>query len=231
MEFAQPLLEGTLLRRDRRFCAQIKLRSGEEITAHCANPGNMTGCSEPGSRVLVSCSPNPKRRFAHQIEVIYAGRTAVGVHVGRPASVVAEAIAAGSIPEVAGYASMRRQKPSQSMGVDLVLEGNGLRPCHIRTENVTLAVSGTAYHPDTPMGDDVPYLAHLTDLVRAGHRAMILFVVQRSDAKGFQLAEHVDDVFVQALRDTAARGVELLVYQAKVNKKAIRLGKAMPFVS
>ena len=123
MRFEDPLLEAKLIRRYKRFLADVKLRTGEEITVHCANPGGMLGISDPGSKVLLSATNDPRRKFDHQLEIIYSGRTPVGIHTGRPITVVSEAIMAGQIPELAGYATMRRlPKNSRNSRVDLLLD-------------------------------------------------------------------------------------------------------------
>lgn len=231
MRFEQPLIEGTLIRRYNKFLADVKLRNGDEITAHCANPGSMTGCSEPGSKVLISIHEDPRRKFKHQIEIIYAGRTPVGIHTGRPVGVVTEAIIAGKVPELAGYATLRRDgKPQRGLNiprVDATLEGNGLRSCHLLIENVTMAYENVAYFPDAVQQDGIRNLQHLTDIVREGNRAMVFYVAQRVDVEWFRPADHVDPEFSVAFRDAVARGVEVICYRAKVTRKGIELDKKL----
>ena len=224
MRFEQPLLEGTLLKRERRFQAEVRLPNGEEITAHCANPGSLLGCADPGNKVLISKNDNPRIKFEHQLEVIYAGRTPVGVHMARPLAVVNEAIAQGQLEQLAGYAQMRRLNRSpKNAYADLVLEGNGLRPCYIHVQSVTLAQEKIAYYPDTSVPDAVEVMDALTNLVREGSRAMIFFVAQRKDVEWFRPAEHIDAEYTQAFRDAVARGVEPICYRAHVTKKGIEL--------
>lgn len=229
MRYEQPLLEGTLIRRYKRFLADIKLRTGEEVTAHCANPGSMMGCSEPGSRVLISVKEDPRRRFKHQIEIVYSGRTAVGIHAGRPANVLLEAIINGKISELAGYETLKRaNKTPRDSCVDVLLEGNGLRPCHVAVKSCTLAYEGVAYYPDAVTIPGVDEMCELTDLVREGSRAMVFMLVQRSDVEWFRPADHIDPDFGQAFRDAIARGVESLCYRAKVTRRGIELDKKLP---
>jgi sugar fermentation stimulation protein A len=229
VRFDQPLIEGTLIRRYKRFLADVKLRNGDEITAHCANPGSMMGCSEPGSKVLVSVHEDPRRRFKHQIEIIYAGRTAVGIHTGRPTTVLTEAIMHGKISELAGYATLKREVRTQRMeNIDITLEGNGLRPCFISVRNVTLAYESVGYFPDAITQNSAQDMSELTDLVREGSRAVVFFVAQRSDVEWFRPADHIDPDFGQAFRDAIARGVEALCYRAKVTRKGIELDKKLP---
>ncbi|MEE8409956.1 MAG: DNA/RNA nuclease SfsA [Myxococcota bacterium] len=224
MRFDQPLIEGTLLKRYKRFLADVRLNNGSKITAHCANPGSMMGCSEPGSKVLLSVHDDPRRKFMHQLEIIYAGRTPVGVHTGRPNAVVAEAIEAGKVSELAGYATLRREvQVGRNCRIDLLLKGNGLRPCYVEVKNVTLAQDGVAYFPDAVTTRGVKHMVELTDLVREGNRAMVIFLAQRADVNQFRLADHIDPDFGQALRDAAARGVEVICYRAKVTRRGIAL--------
>ena len=228
MRFEEPLLEGTLIRRYKRFLADIKLRNGDEITAHCANPGSMMGCSEPGSRVLISVHEDPRRRFKHQIEIVYSGRTPVGIHSGRPVTVLTEAVMNAKVSELAGYATLRRSnKVPRDSCVDVFLHGNGLRPCNIAVKNVTLAYEGIAYYPDAVTTTGIQEMSELTDLVREGSRGMIFYLVQRSDIECLRPADHIDPEFSQAFRDAVARGVEAICYRAKVTRKGIELDKRL----
>ncbi len=229
MRFDEPLIEGTLLRRHKRFLADVRLASGEEVTAHCANPGSMAGCSDPGSKVLLSLSEDPRRRFKHQLEIIFAGRTPVGVHTGRPNAVVAEAIEQAMIPELAGYATMRREVPyGRDSRIDLLLEGNALRRCFVEVKNVTMAEGDIAYFPDAVTERGTRHMTELTDIVREGNRAMVIFLVQRGDVTRFRPADHIDPEFGQAFRDAVARGVEAACYRAKISRRSIELDQRLP---
>jgi sugar fermentation stimulation protein A len=229
VRFEQTLIEGTLLRRYKRFLADVKLASGEEVTVHCANPGSMMSCSDPGSKVLVSLHDDPRRKLKHQLEIIYVGRTPVGIHTGRPNAVVAEAITMGRISELAGYATLRREvRFGRDSRVDLLLEGNGLRSCYVEVKNVTLARDGVAYFPDAVTARGTKHMAELTDIVREGHRAMVLFLAQRADVERFRPADEIDSEFGQALRDAIARGVEPVCYRSKITRRGIELDVQLP---
>ncbi len=228
MRFEQPLIEGTLKARNKRFVAEVELESGEAISARCANAGSMLGVSEPGSKVLLSVHDDPKRKFKHQLEIIYSGRTAVGVHTGRPSSVITEALQEGLIPELAGYARMRREVPfNRDSKISILLEGNGLRPCYVEVLNVTLADGDTALFPDSLDERLLDRMVELTDLVREGNRAMIMFLAQRQDVERFRPADHIDPEFGQAFRDAVARGVETLGYRAKVTRQGIEFDERL----
>ena len=229
VRFEQPLIEGTLIERRRKFVAEVKLNNGDEIKAHCANPGSLLSCSEPGSKVLVSVHDSPRSRFKHHLEIIYAGRVPVGVHTGRPAGVVAEAIGQAKIRDLAGYATLGRDTSNgRSTRIDLVAKGNGLRPCYMKVENVTLVANGTAFFPDLVVPSGPQHMHDLTNLVREGNRAMIMLVAQRSDATQLRLADKIDPEYTQAFRDAVARGVEALCFRAKVTRKGIQLDEPLP---
>lgn len=228
MRFDTPLIEGTLIRRN-RYLADVRLPNGDEVTAHCAHNGSMIGCSDPGSKVLLSQHNDPRRKLRHQVEIIYAGRTPVGIHTGRPLAVVAEAILQGKVSELAGYATLRREAAvAHGAHVDIALEGNGLRACFIQVKNVTMAENKVAYFPDAPNAQECERVLELTDLIREGYRGMAIFVAQRGDVEAFRPADHIDADFAETLRDCVARGVEVLVYRATVTRKGIELAERLP---
>jgi len=228
VRFEQPLLEGTLLRRHKRFLADVRLDNGEEVTAHCANPGSMQGVSEPGSKVLVSVDKDPHRKFKHELEIIYSGRILVGIHTGRPNAVVSEAVSKGVIPELAGYATMRRDVEfGRDRHIDLLLEGNGLRTCFVAVKSVTMSEGDAAMFPDAVTERATRQMSELVDIVREGNRAMVFFLAQRADVERFRVADQMDVEFGQALRDAMARGVEVVCYRAKVQRRGIELDRRL----
>lgn len=228
MRFEQPLVEGTLKARSNRFVAEVELESGEAVSARCANSGSMLGVSEPGSKVLLSVHDDPRRKFQHQLEIIYSGRTPVGVHTGRPSYVITEALQQGLIPELAGYAKMRREVPfNRDSKISILLEGNGLRPCYVEVLNVTLAENDTALFPDAPEDKMIDRMVELTDLVREGNRAMVIYLAQRLDVERFRPADQIDPEFGQAFRDAVARGVETLGFRARVSRQGIEFDERL----
>ena len=228
MRFDDPLVEAKLIRRYKRFLADVQLRSGEEITVHCSNAGGLQGISDPGTKVLLSKTNDPRRKFNHQLEIVYSGRTPIGIHTGRPITVVGEAIRDGLIPELAGYATMRRiPRANRVERIDLVLEGNGLRPCYIVVENVTLEKETVARFPDAKHPQGIDVIHNLTNLVREGNRGMVIFVAQRSDVESFELADQLDSEYCEAFRDGVARGVEALCFRARVSRKGIDFEKPL----
>ena len=228
MNFEEPLVEAKLIRRYKKFLADVQLCSGEEVTVHCTNPSSMTGLSDPGSKVLLSETASPRRKFTHQLEIIYSGRTPVGIHTGRPITLVAEAIMKGQIPELAGYSTIRRiPRKEQTHNLGLVLEGNSQRTCFLAAESVSHERDGIAAFPDMKHREGLKLLEHMTNLVREGNRAMVIFVVQRLDVQKFTLADQLDSEYCEMFRDSVARGVETLSYRAKISRKSIELDKRL----
>ncbi|MCF6256030.1 MAG: DNA/RNA nuclease SfsA [Gammaproteobacteria bacterium] len=232
MEFPQPLIEGRLLKRYKRFLADVELKKGEVITAHTANTGAMTGCSEPGSRVWLSISDNPKRKYPHSWEIVeVAPKVLCGINTLLGNHLVNEAIVADRVPELKGYAHIRREVPygEERSRIDLLLEPSGSAPpCYVEVKNVTLADNGVALFPDAVTVRGTKHLRELTHVVEQGARAVIFYCVQRNDCREFRPAETIDAVYAQTLREAMEKGVEAIAYQADVSVTGIRLTKVMP---
>lgn len=223
MRFKSPLLRGTLIQRYKRFLADVRLASGEVVTAHCTNTGSMMGCKEPGSEVYISRSDNQNRKLLYTWELIKADNTWVGINTMHPNKLVPEAVTAGVIAELCGFNTIRREvKVSEHSRLDLCLEGkNG--NCFVEVKNVTLAVNGAAAFPDAVSERGTRHLKELMRLKRQGHRAAIVFVIQRSDCDSFRPADEIDQEYGRWLRRAIKAGVEALPYRAKVTPKEILL--------
>ncbi len=232
MEFSQPLIEGRLLKRYKRFLADVELKNGEVITAHTANTGAMAGCSEPGSRVWLSISDNPKRKYPHSWEIVeVAPGVLCGINTLLGNHLVNEAIVADRIPELKGYAHIRREVPygEERSRIDLLLEPSGFAPpCYVEVKNVTLADNGVALFPDAVTVRGTKHLRELTHVVEQGARAVIFYCVQRNDCREFRPAETIDAVYAQTLREAMEKGVEAVACQADVCVAGIHLTKAIP---
>lgn len=227
MIFESELIRGTLLRRYQRFFADVRLDTGELITAHCTNTGSMMGCDRPGSAVYVSRSRNGNRKLAYTWELIRSRRAWVGVNTMRPNRLVAEAIRADVIKELRGYATLRREvKVSGRSRLDLCLEGGGGR-CFVEVKNVTLAIGRAAAFPDAASERAAKHLKELMRLRRQGHRAALVFVIQRGDCDYFRPADEIDPEYGRWLRRAAKAGVEVLPYSAKVSPQEIALTKRL----
>ena len=222
MRFDEPLIPGAFLRRYKRFLVDVELADGKVITAHCPNSGSLKTCTAPGWPVLLSDSHNPKRKLRLTWEMIDNGRCWIGINTHRANALAAEAIAAGTIPELGGYRSIRREvRYGERSRVDLLLEGDR-PPCWVEIKNVTLVDEAGRYaFPDAPTERGRRHLAELTARVREGDRAVMLFVIQRSDGTGFVPAANIDPAYATALTAARHAGVEVLAWRAEVQPTAI----------
>lgn len=223
MRFTSRLIRGTLIQRYKRFLADVRLENDDIVTAHCTNTGSMMGCKEPGSKVYISRSDNINRKLLYTWELIKTDGRWVGINTLHPNKLVPEAIGSGVIAELSGYQSIRREvKVSAHTRLDLCLEGNN-GCCFVEVKNVTLAANGTAAFPDAVSERGTRHLRELMRLKRHGHRAAIVFVVQRADCKSFRPADEIDSEYGRWLRRAVKAGVEVLPYAAKVTAMEIVL--------
>ena len=229
MRFSAPLFPATLIKRYKRFLADVVLPSGETVTVHCANPGSMIGLAAAGARVWLSKSDNPKRKLAHSWELIEVdfggGAELVGINTAHPNALAAEAIAAGAIAELAGYVSLRREvKYGKSSRVDFLLEGVGRPPCYVEIKNVHLMRRpGLAEFPDAVTRRGAKHLGELADMAAAGARAVMLFLIQIGSARRFALARDIDPAYGKAFDAARAAGVEMLAYRCRITCDGIEV--------
>ncbi len=230
MNFSAPLTVGTLIKRYKRFLADVRLEDGGEITAHIANSGAMTGLAAPGSRVWLSRSDNPKRKLAYTWELVEADGTLVGVNTAHPNAIVAEAIAAGRIPELAGYAELRREvRYGVNSRIDVHLSDPARPRCLVEVKNVHLMrTPGLAEFPDAVTARGAKHLREMADAVRAGDRAVMVYLVQRGDCDRFALAADVDPAYARAFADARAAGVEALCLACAVTPQGLTLDRPLP---
>lgn len=232
MKFPARLVAGRLIRRYKRFLADVQLADGV-ITAACPNTGSMLGCCEPGSRVWLSESDRATRKYRHTWEIVEVGKVMVGINTGLPNALVAEAIGAGSIPELAGYSSLRREVAfgEERSRVDLLLEDPARPPCYVEVKNVTAAVtSGVAVFPDAVSDRGAKHLRELMRLKAAGLRPVQLYCVQRGDVREVRPADAIDPEYGRTLRQALEAGVEVMAYRAKVTPREIRIEERIPVV-
>src|SRR5712672_2441119 len=231
MRFAAPLVPATLVRRYKRFLADVVLPTGEEITAHVANPGAMTGLAAPGARVWLSKSDNPKRKLAYSWELIEVdfggGSELVGVNTAHPNALAAEALAAGLIPELVGYAAARREvRYGRNSRVDFLLEDPARAACYVEVKNVHLMRrQGHAEFPDAITVRGARHLDELAAMVAAGHRAVMLFLIQIGSAERFGLAADIDPTYARAFERACAAGVEAIAYRCAITADGISLAR------
>jgi sugar fermentation stimulation protein A len=229
MIFPAPLEPGILLKRYKRFLADIRLPNGKQITVHCPNSGAMLTCSTPGSKVYLSKSGNPKRKYPYTLEMIQEDSTWIGVNTTLTNHLVAEGILNGDIVELQNPDSLKREiKTSNSSRLDLLL-AKGARDIYIEVKSCTLAVDRCAMFPDAVTARGTKHLLELADLVARGKEGVIFFLVQRADADWFRPAAHIDALYAKTLEQVHRKGVEILVYQAEVLPQEIRIVRSLPF--
>jgi len=224
-------VRGRLLRRYKRFLADVETADGEKLTVHCPDPGSMRGCLREGAAVRCSRSASPKRKLAHTLEMIRVGRCWVGVNTGRANDAVALALAAGAVPELAGYRRSEREvRTGERSRLDfrLVDHPRDPRPAWLEVKSVTLAEGDVGLFPDSPTERGRRHLDELTRLRREGARAALLFLVQRADCRSVSPADAIDPAYGDALRAADAAGVELFALGARVTARAIRVERRLP---
>jgi sugar fermentation stimulation protein A len=235
MKFVTPLIRGRLIRRYKRFLADVVLDDGREVTATCPNTGSMIGLTAPGSVVWLSLSDSPTRKYPHTWEMVEAdlgaGPAIVGINTNHPNRIVSEAIASGTILELKGYATLRREvKYGLSSRIDILLESPSKPLCYVEIKNVHLSRKlGLAEFPDSVTERGVKHLVELSAMVAAGHRAVMLYLIQRADAERFAFAQDIDPRYVAAYEAARSAGVEALAYGCDVKPEGIEIIRPVPF--
>ncbi|MGY6569977.1 MAG: DNA/RNA nuclease SfsA [Salinarimonas sp.] len=238
MEFSQPLTEGRLLRRYKRFLADILLDDGREVTAHVANPGSMLGLDTPQARVLLSHSDNPRRKLAWSWELVEASPVTggaprwVGVNTALPNRLVAEALALGRLTPFRDYPQVRQEvKYGKASRVDFLLGRDGAPPCYLEVKNVHLMrEDGLAEFPDCTAARSAKHMHELAAMTAQGARAALVYVVQMA-AERFSVAADIDPVYAQACRVAREAGVEIYAYGCQVDPQGIVITRPLPVLA
>ncbi len=237
MRYCSELIPATLIKRYKRFLADVRLDDGGIETVHVANPGSMMGLQAPGSRVWLSRSPNLKRKLPLSLELIEVdfggGPELVGINTSNPNAIVAEALTAGAIAELTGYETIRREvRYGRASRVDFLLQQAGRPDCYVEVKNVHLMRrQGLAEFPDSVTDRGARHLEELGAMVRAGSRAVMLFVIQIASANSFDLARDIDPAYGAAFDKARAEGVEALAYTCRVGSDGVFLAAAVPIVA
>lgn len=228
MKFETELIKGTLIKRYKRFLADVTLENGEVVTAHCANSGSMLSVKDEGATVWLSPSNNPKRKLKYTWEIIEVDGCNVGINTGHPNKIVEEAILAGQIKELTGYANLRREvKYGQNSRIDVLLEDDDKPKCYVEVKNVTLKRGQNADFPDAVTARGAKHLRELGDMVEEGHRAVMFYLVQRSDCAIMDIARDIDPTYDEELKTAIKRGVEVICYQCDVGLDEIKVTSAL----
>jgi sugar fermentation stimulation protein A len=229
-----PLLRGTLLKRYKRFLADVRLDDGRLVTAACPNTGSMLGLTTPGAAVWLSQSDSPTRKYPFTWELVEAdlgkGPRLVGINTGHPNKLVAEAVAARRIEALAGYPTLRREvRYGRNSRIDLLLECATKGLCYVEVKNVHLSRRhGLAEFPDSVTARGVKHLSEMSDMVRQGHRAVMVFLIQRSEARRLTLARDIDPGYAAAFAAARAVGVEAVALRCRVGVEEIAVDRPVP---
>ncbi len=231
MRFPTPLVPARLIRRYNRFLADAELESGEAVTAHCPNPGSMMGLAEPGSRIWLEPNDDPRRklRWGWRLVELPGGHWA-GIDTAVPNRVVKEALAAGAIPRLAGYGRVRPEVLyGKASRVDFLLTEPGLPDAFVEVKNVHLRrTADWAEFPDSVTVRGAKHLAELADMVAQGHRAVMLYLVQRTDCARLRMAADLDPAYAAAFDAARAAGVEMLCHGTGIGREGVDIGPELP---
>jgi len=233
VEFSNPLVRGTLIKRYKRFLADIRLDTGRTVTAHCANTGSMLSVRSAGSPVWVSPATNPNRKLKYTWELVEVNGQLVGINTGHPNQIVSEAIERDIIPELSGYSSLKREKKyGKNSRIDILLEQEGRIPCYVEVKNVTLKRNQKpncpAEFPDAVTSRGTKHLEELSQMVRDGARSMMFYLIQRSDCSSFAIASDIDPNYANGLKLALSVGVEAACYSCNVSTTGITIQKPIP---
>lgn len=229
MVFKEKLIAATLLKRYKRFLADVVLDDGSVLTAYCPNTGSMRSCSTPGSRVYLSYSASKTRKYPHTLEMIREADTWIGVNTGLTNSIVTEAIRQGKIGELGQVENIATEvKVSAKSRLDVAVVAAG-KTIYIEVKNCSLVENGIAMFPDAVTARGTKHLLELKELVSNGCGGIIFYLVQRMDAKSFAPASHLDPLYARTLAEVCEQGVQVVVYQAEVTPEEIEVVGPLPY--
>jgi len=225
----EKLIKGKLIKRYKRFLADIILENGEEITAHVPNSGAMTSCIEENCDVWVTFHDNPKRKLKYTLELTKMGKELICTNTGVANKIAIEAIENKTIKELQGYSSLKpEQKYGEKSRIDILLE-NANQKCYVEVKSVSLKIKDNLAFPDAVTSRGTKHLNELKTMVEQGHRAVMLYVIQRTDNLPFRLACEIDKKYCEAFKEVTKQGVEVLVYQSNINFDKIFIDKKIAF--
>ena len=239
LRYPEPLIQARLIKRYKRFLADVAFPDGSEGIAHCGNPGSMMGLADPGSSVWLSPNRNPTAKLAWRWEIATQtcpdGPAAVGINTNLANRIVESALRTGQIKSLSGYSDMRREVRygRRNSRIDLLLEDAERSPCYVEVKSVTLRRPygpdpTAAQFPDAKTERGAKHLAELSDIVSEGARAVMLYLVQRSDCTHFSLAQDIDPAYASAFAQARAAGVEAICYDCIVTPEGIKLNSSVP---
>lgn len=231
MRFETPLIPAVLIRRYKRFLADCRLEDGREVTAHCANPGSMMGLAEPGMKIWLEPNDDPKKKLKYGWRLVeHDGGHFTGVDTSVPNRALRAALENGDVAELAAYKTVRAEvKYGANSRIDFLLSQDGLPDCYVEVKSVTLSRQpGLAEFPDSVTARGTKHLGELANMAAQGHRAVMLYLVQRTDCDRFQLAADIDPAYADAFASAQAAGVERLVMGTKISPAGVEAGAPIP---
>ncbi|WP_404934880.1 DNA/RNA nuclease SfsA [Nitratireductor sp. L15S-10] len=232
MEFSAPLIEARLIRRYKRFLADVMLMDGTELTVSVPNTGSMLGLTARGSRVYLSHSDDPKRKYRHRLEIVEADGTLVGINTGLPNRLAEEAIHAGLVSDLATYDTLKReQRYGERSRIDMLLEDPRRPRAYVEVKNVHfMREEGLAEFPDTVTERGARHLHELAAMRQAGHRAVMIYLVQRGDCQRFRLCGDLDPAYAKAFALADKAGVEAYAIKCQITPEAIKPDRLIDIV-
>lgn len=230
MRFQTPLIPATLIRRYKRFLADCRLEDGREVTAHCANPGSMMGLAEPGMRIWLEPNNDPKKKLKFGWRLVeHDSGDFTGVDTSVPNRALRAALEARAIAPLAAYDSVRAEVPyGEKSRIDFLLSGDGLPDAYVEVKSVTLSRQpGLAEFPDSVTARGTKHLQELAQMVAQGHRAIMLYLVQRTDCQRFTLARDIDPTYAATFAQAREKGVETLCFGTDISPLGVEIGPAL----
>lgn len=230
MRFQTPLAPARLIRRYKRFLADCRLEDGREVTAHCANPGSMLGLAEPGTKVWLEPNDDPKKKLKWGWRLVdHENGHFTGVDTSVPNRALKAALEAGEVPELAAYRTIRPEvKYGRNSRIDFLLQQDGLPDAWVEVKSVTLSRQpGLAEFPDSVTARGAKHLGELAEMAQSGHRAVMFYLVQRTDCATFTIARDLDPAYGVAFDKARQMGVELLCYGTRITPDDITLGPGL----
>ncbi len=228
MKFENPLIHGTLVKRYKRFLSDIRLNDGTLVVAHCTNTGSMKSCLEEGAEVYISPAQDPKRKTKFTWEMIKINNGWIGINTMLPNQIVAEAILNQEIKNLSGYTEVKREVKIGNSRIDILATNQDER-CYIEVKNVSMRKDNIALFPDAVTSRGKKHLEELITIKENGHRAVMVFLIQRSDVDSFAPAKEIDTEYAITLKKAFEKGVEIIPLMAKVSPHEIKIQKVLSF--
>lgn len=233
MRFQTQLVPARLIRRYKRFLADCRLEdTGEEVIAHCANPGSMMGLAEPGSRIWLEPNDDPKKKLNYGWRLVdHENGHFTGVDTALPNRAMKAALIAREVAPLAAYTEVRPEvKYGENSRIDFLLRGDGLPDAYVEVKSVTLSrETGLAEFPDSVTARGAKHLGELARMAEAGHRAVLLYLVQRTDCTQMTLAADIDPTYAAASQAARAAGLEIYAIGTHITPQAVTLAQPIPF--